>query len=254
MNELIKVEGRNIGDGLVQTINARDLYQFLEVATRFNDWITSRIDQYGFQLNQDFVTFTENTVKGRPTIEYAMTLDMGKELAMVERNEKGKQARLYFIECEKRAKSVASLPDFTDPAISARAWADQYEARKAAEVQLKAAKPAIDFVERYVEARTSQCITDVAKIIGWKPRAFTKRLEQDGVIFMRGVWLPYQEHINAGRFEVKTGENDGFGFRQTRVTPKGITWLAEKYGKDDMPEVSGAALKKAKPTGASKHN
>jgi phage antirepressor YoqD-like protein len=108
-------------------------------------------------------------------------------------------------------------------------------ANQAAQIEQQSAvieqqKPAVEFVERYVEARTSQCITDVAKIIGWKPQSFIKKLEQDEVIFKRGVWLPYQEQINAGRFEVKTGENDGFGFRQTRVTPKGITWLAKKYG------------------------
>nr|WP_245728010.1 phage antirepressor KilAC domain-containing protein [Nitrosovibrio tenuis] len=90
--------------------------------------------------------------------------------------------------------------------------------------------------------------------MGWNPHAFFDQLKEDGVIFRRGVWLPYQEHIDNGRFEVKTGENDGFGFRQTRVTPKGIAWLAEKYGKDDVPEVSAAVLKKPKSAGASKHN
>jgi phage antirepressor YoqD-like protein len=145
------------------------------------------------------------------------------------------------------------IPDFTDPAASARAWADQYDARKAIEARLEATKPAVEFVERYVEARTSQCISDVAKIIGWNPQAFFKQLDMDGVIFKRGVWLPHQEQIDKGRFEVKTGENDGFGFRQTRVTPKGITWLAEKYGKDAIPEVSASVLKKSKSTGVLKH-
>ena len=56
--------------------------------------------------NQDFVTFSKNLEKGRPRLEYALTLDMAKELSMVERNEKGKQARKYFIECEKKLKEA----------------------------------------------------------------------------------------------------------------------------------------------------
>ncbi|PTQ80729.1 phage anti-repressor protein [Nitrosospira multiformis] len=132
MNELIKVESRSIGGKSIQTINARELHQFLNVATRFNDWIGSRIEQYGFIPNQDFVTFTENPVKGRPIIEYTITLDMAKELSMVERNEKGKQARRYFIECERQLLAKPSVPALPRPsddlpsalrsAINRRAW------------------------------------------------------------------------------------------------------------------------------------
>ena len=86
---------------------------FLEVQTRFNDWIAARINEYEFIENQDFVSFTENSVKpkgGRPSREYYITLDMAKELAMIERNDKGRQARRYFIECEKKLNSTPSTP------------------------------------------------------------------------------------------------------------------------------------------------
>ena len=116
MNELISLTQSAINGELQQTVNARELHAFLEVQTRFNDWIAARIDEYEFIENQDFVSFTENPVKpqgGRPSKEYQISLDMAKELAMVERNEKGKQARQYFIACEKLAKqaSTASLSD-----------------------------------------------------------------------------------------------------------------------------------------------
>ena len=62
------------------------------MATRFNDWVTTRIHEFGFTEGQDFSTFTENPVKGRPSKEYALTLDMAKELSMVERTEKGKSS------------------------------------------------------------------------------------------------------------------------------------------------------------------
>lgn len=101
---LIPVQQSVVNSQQIQTVNARDLYAFLEVPTRFNDWITNRIKDFDFVQNQDFVTFTENLVKGRPRVEYALTLDMAKELSMVERNAKGKEARQYFIECERQAK------------------------------------------------------------------------------------------------------------------------------------------------------
>lgn len=117
--QLIPVVSAAIGNQTVQTVDGRALHTFLEVKTRFNDWIVSRIEEYGFIDGQDFSSFlaktsdggfTQNSVKpqgGRPTKEYALSLDMGKELAMVERTAKGKQARQYFIECERRALEAA---------------------------------------------------------------------------------------------------------------------------------------------------
>lgn len=107
MNELIKLHLQTMNSNTIDTVSARELHTFLEVQTRFNDWISTRISEYDFIENKDFVSFTENSVKpkgGRPSQEYYITLDMAKELAMVERTDKGKLARKYFIECEKRLK------------------------------------------------------------------------------------------------------------------------------------------------------
>jgi phage anti-repressor protein len=85
--------------------NARDLHAFLENGDGFHDWFKDRICQYDFQENQDYVSFTENSVKpqgGRKRTDYHITLGMAKELAMVERNDQGKAARKYFIECERK--------------------------------------------------------------------------------------------------------------------------------------------------------
>lgn len=97
--------------------------------------------------------------------------------------------------------------------------------------ELVAALPAIQMVERYVEAKSSKCLSDVAKILGQKPQTFINRLSDDGVIFKRsGSWVPYQPHIDNGRFTVKTGESNGHAYHQTRVEPVGIEWLARTYG------------------------
>ncbi|EKC3909276.1 antA/AntB antirepressor family protein, partial [Campylobacter coli] len=81
------------------------LFYFLEIDTKFADWIKNRISHYNFIENQDYIIEIVYT-KGRPRKEYYVTLDMAKELCMVENNEKGRQARRYFIECEKRLKNL----------------------------------------------------------------------------------------------------------------------------------------------------
>lgn len=101
-SNLIPVFNGLIQNNQVQLCNARSLHAFLEVKNRFNDWISDRIADYGFQQNEDYIIITERT-NGRPRKEYHITLDMGKELGMVERNERGRQIRKYFIECERRA-------------------------------------------------------------------------------------------------------------------------------------------------------
>lgn len=106
MNQLIKIETKTIGNEEINAINARELHSFLEVETRFNDWINRRIEEFDFINNIDYLKMSNENYQGigKPNIEYIISLDMAKELSMVERNDKGKEARKYFIECEKKLK------------------------------------------------------------------------------------------------------------------------------------------------------
>ncbi|MDO9960595.1 antA/AntB antirepressor family protein [Glaesserella parasuis] len=103
-SNLITVFNGQIANQAIQLCNARELHTFLEVKSQFGHWISDRISDYGFIQDEDYIIVTERT-NGRPRKEYHITLDMGKELAMVERNEKGRQIRKYFIECERKANS-----------------------------------------------------------------------------------------------------------------------------------------------------
>lgn len=105
MKNVISITNNALGNTTVPTVNVRELHAFLENGDHFATWIKERIDQYQFLENQDFVTYSASAEKGRPKVEYALSIDMAKELSMVERTEKGKQARQYFIECERRAHS-----------------------------------------------------------------------------------------------------------------------------------------------------
>ncbi|AGF76185.1 antA/AntB antirepressor family protein [Bartonella vinsonii] len=113
MNTLITISEQTIEQETVQTIDARELHIFLEIGKRFATWITDRIRQYKFEEGKDFIKTQDlrfpklGSTKSRAVtaINYHITLDMAKELSMVERNEKGRQARRYFIECEKKLRS-----------------------------------------------------------------------------------------------------------------------------------------------------
>lgn len=101
MKELIKVTTNENNE---QLVSGRELHEFLKVRERYNDWFP-RMREYGFSENVDFISFTEKSVKGgRPQQNHYLKLDMAKEISMIQRTEKGKQARQYFIQVEKEYK------------------------------------------------------------------------------------------------------------------------------------------------------
>lgn len=111
-----------------------------------------------------------------------------------------------------------------------RLAAAQAERLEEQSVQLAAQRPAVDFLERYVETRSTKSLREVAKVLGLKERAFVKRLEEDGVCFRQsGRLLPAAEYQHRGLFEVLTGESRGHAFLQLRFTPAGIVWAAKRY-------------------------
>ena len=107
MNELIPLHPQTINGNAVETVSARELHTFVESKQDFSTWTKNRIEKYGFVETVDYLLrkIVEQTPSGaKHKIEYYITLDMAKQLAMVENNEKGMQVRKYFIECEKKLK------------------------------------------------------------------------------------------------------------------------------------------------------
>ena len=127
MNELISLNQSAINGNAVETVNARELHAFLESKQDFSTWIKNRISEYEFVENQDFISLhkkMEREIGGTTRIEYFVSVGMAKELSMVERNDKGRQARKYFIECEKQLQAQQSqLP--TDPFLLIAHFAQQ---------------------------------------------------------------------------------------------------------------------------------
>lgn len=242
MNPLIQITCQQVGREQVATINARELHAFLEVGRDFSNWIKDRIEQYGFLEDQDF-TLTLAKIGERKNVkvtDYHLTLDMAKELAMVERNEKGKQARQYFIDCERRAK--AAQPDpmqvLADPAALRQALLTYSERVMHLEAANAEMQPKVDAFSRIAEAEGSLCITSAAKHLQLQPKVLFAWLSEHRWIYRRAggtAWLAYQDKLQAGLLEHKVttvarGDGSEKVVEQVRVTPKGLVRLAEQLG------------------------
>ncbi|MBP5100375.1 phage antirepressor KilAC domain-containing protein [Pseudomonas protegens] len=123
---------------------------------------------------------------------------------------------------------IATLPDFSNPAAAARAWAEQFELQQQANQALIEAAPKIAFVERYVESTGLKGFRQTAKLLKANESRFREFLLDKKIMYrMGGEWQAYQPHIDAGRFEVRAGTSDsGHAYNQSKFTPKGVNWVA----------------------------
>ena len=225
MTELFTLVNRPVAGQAQQTVNARELHAFLESKQEFSNWIKNRIEDYGFLDGVDFLTNLSKT-QGRPRIDYFLSLDMAKELSMVERNAQGKQARQYFIDCEKRLSGSLKV-DFNDPLQAAKAFIEAETARRDAERKLQIAGGALT---RLGAAKGSQCLRESAKLLKWQQTPFIDWLLVKKMLFRdAGKQLcVYQEYLGRDWFEYRTDEKNGHAFKQVMVTPLGLQKLAQK--------------------------
>lgn len=123
----------------------------------------------------------------------------------------------------------AQIPKTLSSAL--RLAADQAELIEAQQKQIEHAKPAVAFLENYVEARSTKSLREVAKVLGIRERDFIQRLETEKILFRQsGNLLPFAEFQHRGLFEVKTRETNGHAYHQSRFTPAGVAWIAKRFG------------------------
>ncbi|MBY6208786.1 MULTISPECIES: antA/AntB antirepressor family protein [Halomonas] len=240
---IIAIGTASIGGQAIETVNARELHAFLGVGRDFTSWIKSRIAQYGFAEGGDFVVLVaapQNGGAGNRGVrtEYHLSLDMAKELSMVERNEKGKQARRYFIECERRAKDVTPLLPQT-MAEALRLAADQAERLEQQERALQAAAPKVAFAKQVEISHDAITVGQAAKTIGTGRNRLFSFLRHHGWVNRRNE--PYQAKIEMGLMDVKVGhwEHPEKGLQENitaLVTGKGLIKLQKLW--DEQKEVA----------------
>lgn len=178
-------------------------------------------------------TFTQPS-NGQQTIYYDLTLDQCMLVGMRESKSVRRSVLAKLKEMEAHQKVV--LPDFTNPAIAARAWADEVEQKQIALLALEKAQPSVDYVKKYVEASSGSLgFRATAKLLEANERELRKFLVEGRVMYkLRGSWVPYADHLKSGLFEVRTGVINNRAFTQTLFTPKGVEWLAGKWARDNL--------------------
>ncbi|PLR31563.1 hypothetical protein CYR32_16990 [Chimaeribacter coloradensis] len=135
------------------------------------------------------------------------------------------------------------LPDFTNPAVAARAWAEEFERRQAMEKQIALIAPKADFFDRYVTVEGTLGFRQVCKLLKVKETDFRQFLLERQIMYrLAGALTPYQQHIDAGRFEMHsgTGENS-HAFSQALFTSKGVKWVADLWANKVTQTARGAA-------------
>ncbi len=225
MNELIKVDYSTDRP----TVSARELHEFLEVKTAYKDWFP-RMCEYGFAEGQDFCSFLSESTGGRPAQDAQLTIDMAKEICMLQRNDKGKQARQYFLQLE---------TDWNSPEkVMARALqiADHKIHRLEAEVE--ANRPKVLFADAVATAKTSILIGELAKLLkqnGVKDmgqnRLFDWMRNNGYLIRRKGTDynMPTQRSMELGLMEIKeTSISHADGHVSVSKTPK-ITGKGQQY-------------------------
>lgn len=265
MGELIPIRNN---DGR-QAVMGRDLHKFLEVTTRYNDWIGRLIEKYGFVEGQDYVLKNEY-VRGSNGREYEqanhiLTLDLAKEISMVQNNDKGRQARRYFIECERRAKEkqAAALPqDYASALRELAASVEQaeLEKRRADEQELlaqqrmraiEAQAPAVSKAQAHSDCKETKGRQEFAREVQKWGRQWGYEITQENVYRLlrrKGMLVSgdRRDRNHATSKAEKAGwattakgvsDNTGKPWAAARIKPKGqdIAWkwinkAAEEYG------------------------
>ena len=265
MNELIKIESKD-GELLV---SARDLHKGLILdegkSERFSQWF-NRYLKYGFEENIDYVVckkiYAANQYGGEKELEdYALKIDMAKEICMLQRSEKGRQCRKYFIECERKLKEnklqltrkeELQLKLFSNDSmevVNAHKELVQIEVEEATKpllTKIKEDEPLVTFADRILKEGDNILVRDLAKIAsdeGYKigERRLYNKLREWKYIF-NGSTMPTQYAMEREYFIVETGTiHTPYGHKQiftTKVTPKGQIHIVEKLIKLQKKEES----------------
>ncbi len=208
-NEIVTLIKSVIGDEEVNAVSARELHKALELKKDFTDWAKQILPD--FIQDIDFIeVHSKVNINNVKITEYYFSLDMAKQVAMLTRTAKGKEVRLYFIECEKQLKNqTRKLPQTYQEAL--RCLADEVDAHEETKLQLSHAnqtieeyKPKVDYYNELVESEMFTRLYDTAKELKQRPKQFVNWLIENKFLFRnaRGELRPYA-HYTPTYFELK---------------------------------------------------
>jgi anti-repressor protein len=204
--------------------------------SQWSRWYKKNIEDNPYAIEmKDWMGF-DIMSNGNTTRDFQLTIDFAKKLSMLSRTEVGERIRDYFVECEKRlTKSVISIPDFSDPAAAARAWADQYEKRTLAEAKIQEDAPKVIAAEVLLDSGENLTVAQFAKVIDVGSVTLFQWLRDQKYLINKGVQhnLPYEVYKKQGLFIVKENplelKNSTKIHLQTFITPKGQLRLTNHW-------------------------
>ena len=218
MNELIKINYETENP----TVSGRELHEALEIKSKYADWFKNMCS-YGFVENEDYIAFSKNLENGGRTIEHNITIPMAKELCMLQRNEKGKMFRQYFIKIEEAWNSPEMVMKRALDYANANVKKLQIKI-SALSVDNEIMKPKADYFDELVERNTLTNFRETAKQLDVKEKNFVRFLMDKKYVYRdkRGKLMPYADK-NDGLFEIKEtfNEKTQWSGTQTLITPKG---------------------------------
>ena len=245
MSELIPINY----NGEEPTVSARDLHRGLEIKSKYADWFKN-MSAYGFTENIDYFTISKNLENGGRTIEHEISVDMAKQICMIQRSEKGRQYRQYFLDLEKAWN--------TPEQVFARAlkMADQTIAKlkdtnKSLTEKIEADRPKTIFADAVSASHTSILIGDLAKLIcqnGYQigQKRLFQWMRDNGYLMVSGSSrnMPKQKYVEQGLFEIKESnvQNPDGSVRITRTTKvsgKGQLYFVNKFLGQEIEKAYG---------------
>ena len=251
MNEILKI---NLNENQEPIISGRELHQVLEIKTKYIDWFKRMLD-YGFNENIDYILVAQKRETNNPKnpyteiIDHALKLDMAKEIAMIQRNEKGKQVRQYFIEVEKEYNSpekiMARALIFANKQVETLTLANKQQEQIINELQPKAT-----YYDLILQCKDLLSITQIAKDYGMSETQLNKKLNELGIQYKhRETWLLYAKYADKGYTSSRTREYpDSKGVIHSRLhtywTQKGRLFIYEQLkGVNILPLIEKENIK-----------
>ena len=235
MNDIIKV---NYDSGK-PTVSGRELHKALGIESNYTTWF-KRMCEYGFSEGKDFIPKMEESTGGRPSIDHLMTLDMAKEICMIQRSEIGKRFREYFIAVEKAWNDpvlIMGRAYEAQKAITERLNAQvlQLEGTVAVQVQqISELQPKASYYDVVLNSKDLLSTTKIAKDYGKSAIWLNTWLHEQGIQYKQGdIWLLYQKYAEQGYTNTKTQTFNGSdGKIHTKVhtywTQKGRLFIYEQ--------------------------
>ena len=220
MNELIPIKAACIGGEEINAVNARDLYAALGIKKDFSTWVKAQIERAGFVEGIDYIKIAEKSsspkkgsgIQGR--IDYFVTIQAAKEICMMAQTPKGKEVRLYFIECERKLKEAQAIQIPQSLPEALRLAANLAEQKMQLEAQSKEDAPKVDYYDQLQEAPGEVTITRLAKLFGIQRKRMIDWLRRNRFIY-GATNTPYQNRIEQGLLVLRNPD----GARHSDGTP-----------------------------------